>query len=365
MKIVFVLPGYPWKPVGGYRVVYEYANHLVARGHDVIVVHPRRLPNWSSPSPPNLYRWFRKKAGQLRNFILKPKVTWQPIDRRVKMLYVPEPTARYVPDADAVFATWWATAELVMDYPSSKGEKFYLIQHYEVWGGPKDRVDATWRMPLKKVVIAKWLYEKGLELGVPEDEMIHIPNGINHEIFRLEKPIEDRPPRVAMMFSLTEWKGGRDGIEALEIAKEEVPHLEAVLFGVSRRPKWLPSWIEYKRNPESATLVSEIYNRSAIYLCPSWTEGWYLPNAEAMACGCAVVSTNIGGVRDYAIHGETALLSPPRDPKALAQNLVRLLKDKALRIQIAKAGYEKIQEFTWERSTDLLDKFLLQHVKMG
>jgi len=364
MKITFVLPGYPWKPVGGYRVVYEYANHLVARGHDVTVVHPRQLPNWNPSATPNTYFWLRRKAGQLRNFVFRPKVTWQPINRRVRMLYVPDPTPRHIPDADAVFATWWATAELVMDYPSSKGKKFYLIQHYEIWGGPKERVDATWRMPFKKVVIAKWLYEKGLELGVPEDEMIHIPNGINHKIFRLEIPIEDRPPRVVMMFSPAEWKGGRDGIEALELAKKEVPHLQAVLFGTSRRPNWLPSWIEYKRNPKMATLVSEIYNRSAIYLCPSWTEGWGLPSAEAMACGCAVVSTDTGGVRDYAVHEETALLSPPKDPGALARNLVRLLKDDDLRIQLARAGHEKIQEFTWERSTKLLEKFLLQHVKI-
>jgi hypothetical protein len=118
----------------------------------------------------------RRKAGNLRNLILKPKVYWQQIDKRVKMLYVPEPTTRYVPDADAVFATWWATAELVLEYPPNKGGKFYLIQHYEVWGGPKERVYNTWRMPLYKVVIAKWLYEKGLEIGVPAIEMTHIPN---------------------------------------------------------------------------------------------------------------------------------------------------------------------------------------------
>jgi glycosyltransferase involved in cell wall biosynthesis len=49
---------------------------------------------------------------------------------------------------------------------------------------------------------------------------------------------------------------------------------------------------------------------------------------------------------------------PPRHPEALADNILRLLKDDDLRIRLAKAGYERIQEFTWERSTDLLEKAL-------
>jgi glycosyltransferase involved in cell wall biosynthesis len=71
-----------------------------------------------------------------------------------------------------------------------------------------------------------------------------------------------------------------------------------------------------------------------------------------------LVSTDNGGVREYAEHEVTALLSPPKNPEALAQNIVRLLENDDLRIRIAKAGHERIQQFTWERSTDLLEQFL-------
>lgn len=365
MRITFILPGYPWKPVGGYRVVYEYANHLAARGHDVFVVHARHLPNWPPSPPPNLYRRLRRKAGQIKDLIFKPRIHWQPIDHHVKLLYVPEPTARYVPDADVVFATWWATAELVLDYPSSKGHKFYLIQSYEIWGGPKERVDATWKAPLKKIVIAKWLYEKGLELGVPPEEMIYIPNGINHEIFRLEKPIENRPPRVAMMFSNAEWKGGPDGIKALELAREKFPNLQAILFGVGPRPIGLPKWIEYVKNPSQKYLVERIYNGSSIYLCPSHTEGFSLPPAEATASGCAVVATNSGGILEYAEHGRNALLSPPRDPEALAKNLMQLLENDDLRIKLAKEGHKRIKEYTWDKVQIYVSIHLFEKVYRG
>ncbi len=194
--------------------------------------------------------------------------------------------------------------------------------------------------------------------------MVHIPNGINHAFFRLLEPIDKRPLRVAMMYSSAEWKGGADGVKAIELAKHKFPRLKAILFGVGPRPRWLPSWIEYAQNPPQQVLVEQIYNRSILYLCPSWTEGWLLPPAEAMACGCAVVSTDNDGIRDFAEQGKTALLSPPRDPEALGKNLLRLLENDNLRIQLAKAGHERIKEFTWERSTNLLEQFLLQHVEV-
>lgn len=362
MRITFVLPDYPRQPSGGFRVVYEYANHLAGRGCAVAVVHPARRP-LDGIRPYSAYRRLRSRGHHLRNLLSRPGVRWQHVDPRVRLLFVPDLSARHVPDADAVFATWWTTADALLGYPASKGGKCYLLQHYESWGGPSHRVDATWRAPLEKIVIARWLYEKGLALGVPAETMTYIPNGINHTLFRQTRPLASRPPRVAMLYSALEWKGAREGLEALRIAKAAEPRLEAVLFGVARRPKRLAPWIEYVRDPSRSTLVERVYNGSAVYLCPSHAEGWHLPPAEAMACGCAVVSTDIDGVRDYARDGETALLSLPRDASALAANLLRLLREDVLRVRLAAAGHAWIQRFEWEQSTDLFMRFLAERVR--
>jgi glycosyltransferase involved in cell wall biosynthesis len=79
-----------------------------------------------------------------------------------------------------------------------------------------------------------------------------------------------------------------------------------------------------------------------------------------MACGCAVVATDIGGVRDYAINGRTALLSPPRKPDLLAENLLELLNDDEYRCNLAQNGYTNIKSFTWDRATDLLETYIHQ-----
>jgi glycosyltransferase involved in cell wall biosynthesis len=120
--------------------------------------------------------------------------------------------------------------------------------------------------------------------------------------------------------------------------------------------------MEYLRNLPETALV-EIYNRCRVFVCSSLAEGFALPPAEAMACGCAVAMTDCGGNRDYAEHGMTALLSPPGNPEALAKNILRLLADDSLRVGLAQAGYARIREFTWERSADLLEGFILESVK--
>jgi len=335
-------------------VVYEYANQLVARGHQVTVVHGGALYESKYHRFTNLYLWLRGKTSKSAELVSTPELRWYPLDNRVRMLCVPKISASYVPDGDAIFGNLFTER----DYPPEKGKRLYLMQGYGEWPELKGREDAFWRTETDKVVIARWLYEKGLELGVPANRMTYIPNGIDHGKYRIIQPIEKRPQRIAMLYHTTFWKGTKDGIEALELARKKLPTLQAVLFGIFPRPKELPAWFEYRCDPPREELVKNIYNGSSIYLCPSWVEGFGLPAAEAMACGCAVVSTDNGGIRDFGENEVTALLCVPRNPEALAKNIIRLLKDDALRIRLAKAGHERIQQFTWERSTDLLEQFL-------
>ena len=178
-----------------------------------------------------------------------------------------------------------------------------------------------------------------------------MPIGIDHKRFRLLNGFDSRSGKVAMLYSRLDYKASDTGLHALEICKARYPQLEAILFGPRGGHRHFPSWITYKSSVSDETLA-QIYNRCAIYLCSSLAEGFALPPAEAMACGCAVVSTDCGGIREYAEHEVTALLSAPGDAEALASNLARLLEDEDLRLRLAKTGHERIQKFTWDRATD-------------
>jgi glycosyltransferase involved in cell wall biosynthesis len=78
---------------------------------------------------------------------------------------------------------------------------------------------------------------------------------------------------------------------------------------------------------------------------------------EAMACGCAVVTTQLG-VEDYARHEQNALVVPARDSEAMADALVRLDRDVALRERLVDQARLDVQGFTWERSLDRMEELL-------
>ena len=358
MKITFLMPCYMWAPSGGFRIVYEYANQLVARGHEVSVVHPRRLKqlpvrrNISARELASAARW------TLKELFSKPTINWHDIDERVDMRFAPSADPFHLPDADVLFATAWSTVASVLDCPPIKGEKCYLIQHYETWLGPKHLVDETWRAPLHKIVISRWLLEIGDSLGARD--LTYIPNAINFHWYRLIRPIQKRPRQIVMMLSSVPFKGGIDGIKAIEIAKKEFPDLKVVLFGNGRRPSWVPDWMSYFRDPPQRRIVEDFYNNSSIVLSPSLTEGFALPPAEGAACGCAIVATDSGGIRDFVENGVTGLLSAPQDPRALAENLCALLRNDDLRIRLASAANRRIARFTWDRSAALMEDFLAQ-----
>lgn len=81
---------------------------------------------------------------------------------------------------------------------------------------------------------------------------------------------------------------------------------------------------------------------------PSLGEGIPTVLLEAAACGRPIVATDVAGCRDVVREGVNGLLVPPKDPQALANALIVLLKDSSLRLKMGKAG----REFILERFSD-------------
>lgn len=76
-----------------------------------------------------------------------------------------------------------------------------------------------------------------------------------------------------------------------------------------------------------------------------------MPPLEAMASGCAVVTTDCGGVSDFARHNENCLIVPPGDSAALAAAIDRLLDDGALREKLSAEAVRTAASWPRERMT--------------
>ena len=106
--------------------------------------------------------------------------------------------------------------------------------------------------------------------------------------------------------------------------------------------------------------VPALLARAGLFVLPSLTEGVSLTLLEAMASGLAVVATRVGGNPEVVADGETGLLVPPRDPRALAAALLRLRRDDCERRRMEMAGRRRVERyFDVRRMTAAYEKMYL------
>lgn len=396
MRITFVL--HCLGIMGGVRAVFECSNRLIAKGHDVNIVHPLIPFRYTSElSAFFIQKYIKDILSELKRGNTVP-YSWFPLKADLTRVTTLSPRfvnlfENQIPDSDAIIATSWETSYPVLRLSEKKGEKFYFVQHYEIWNiwnneyywkridsglsseadiafamadavpedsrerNIKNLVDDTYKLPLKKITTSFWLKEL-IEKRFGEALYGRIDIGNNFENF-FKEPIKNNGlgrKLILMPYRGAPWKGDSDGIKALDSVKRKFPDVEIAMFGAKKDDK-IPEWVKFYERI-SDTELRMLYANADIFVYPSWVEGWGSPPMEAMACGTACVTTNVGGVPYYTVHDETALVVPPRNPVKLEEAVSRLLRDDNKRDQIAKAGYNYIQQFTWDRTVDQLEKIL-------
>lgn len=348
IKINFILPFKPRRPAGGFRIMYEYASRLAQKGYKVHLTFPIRTPFMKYRLP----YFVRCILSRIEGF---DSNRWFEFDPSITMSYVPEVKEKYIQNADIVIATWWATVMEMGKLSSKKGKKINLIQGFENWEGNEDLLFKSYDIPdITNIVVASYLKEI---VGKHTNNKIElIESGIDNKRFYIKKEIEHRSPfTVAMNYSEQEIKGSKYGIEALRLAKKDIPELEVNLFGISPTPHDLPNWMRYYRDPEN---LSEIYNKNAIFISNSFTEGFGLVSVESLLCGCALVCTDIEGHQEYAFEGKTALLVETGNARQMADKIIYLAKNNSYRIQLAKNGNEYVQRFSWDNAIDKMENII-------
>ena len=106
-----------------------------------------------------------------------------------------------------------------------------------------------------------------------------------------------------------------------------------------------------------------LYGAAEAFVFPSVYEGFGLPPLEAMACGTAVVCSDATALPEVV--GDAALLTDPRDADAIADAVVTVTDDPALRRSLADRGRARAAKFSWDSSTDLVWQSLSRAATMN
>jgi glycosyltransferase involved in cell wall biosynthesis len=95
--------------------------------------------------------------------------------------------------------------------------------------------------------------------------------------------------------------------------------------------------------------LAERYQAADILINPSLSESFGMTVIEAMACGKPVIVTRVGGMQETVQHGKNGLLVRPGDATDLAEAILYLLHDDALRAAMGRASRKRAAElYSWE-----------------
>jgi glycosyltransferase involved in cell wall biosynthesis len=213
-----------------------------------------------------------------------------------------------------------------------------------------------------------------IKIGISERNIHTINYGVDKSLYkpRREKSLT---PHIVYLGRIRRFKGIHYLIRAMNHVVEAVPGTRASIVG-----KGDPNYeMELKRLAEGLGLERdidfyefgfkdslkekiELLQKAWVLVFPSIREGFGLTIVEANACGTPAVATDVPGLRDTVKNDETGVLVPSRNIDALAEAIIRLLKDEVLRGRLSRNAIEWSKNFDWNITADRVLTILMDTV---
>lgn len=355
MKLTFVLPNL--RLYGGIKSTIAMADAMAGLGHEVTLVSPF-IPGRDGRG------WFnlRKTAAQcwytLQNLVHPPN--W--FNYRGKLRRPLRLTPNSLPAADFLILTWWADVALLHDVPPEHGLPLHFVRSLETWGGPREKVLATYQLDLPRIVSSGELGTQLRQIGSDA-----LPGTISNGLDRIftDLPFRVRPaqvpPRVGVLYRQQEWKRMDDAFAVLTRCRRD-RMLIPVFFGETptrQHRQLMREWqAEYHHLP-SGDLLRSVYESLDVFLFTSdSTEAFGNPPFEALAASVPVVTTDVGAVRELLQDGESAIVCDVNDLQALASGVLELLDSPDSASAMARAGHRVASGLHWDQSAQKLEAVL-------
>ncbi len=193
-----------------------------------------------------------------------------------------------------------------------------------------------------------------IKLGLSPNKITLIYNGISS--IEEKKPLSySKGFKIGTIASLIKRKGLNYLIEAVDIVSKKIKDIGLFIIGEGKERSHLETLVKRLKIKDyiyflgGIPLARSYINNFDIFVLPSLFESLPVSIIEAYAERKAVIASNVGGIPELVIDGETGILVPPRDSKALASAIEKLIMDDKLREKLAENGYNRfIKNFTFE-----------------
>ena len=185
------------------------------------------------------------------------------------------------------------------------------------------------------------------DYGVHPDRVVAVGAGPNLDAL---PPVAERvpgPPRVLFVGRTFGRKGGPELLEGFRALHARDPRATLDVVGPPPGPE--QPGVTWHGPVYHRPTLNGLYARATIFALPSRYEGFGIPFLEGMAHGLPCVGARVCAVPEVVLDGETGLLVPPGDPRALGEALVALAEDPARGVAMGRAGRAAVEDrWTWE-----------------
>jgi glycosyltransferase involved in cell wall biosynthesis len=204
-----------------------------------------------------------------------------------------------------------------------------------------------------------------LDLGFKE--VFVVPEGLNFKPLS-EVPEKESYPVVVYVGRLERAKRPDHAIRAIRVVRKRLPDAELWVLGVGSfgmdLERMAGDGIRFF-GCLSDTNRRDLVSRSWVLVNPSVREGWGLNVVEANALGTPCVAYDVAGLRDSVTNDETGLLAEAGNVEVLAEKIVTVLDDDALRKELSQNALDYSRQFSWDRSAKEFMKILQGAINDG
>ncbi len=214
------------------------------------------------------------------------------------------------------------------------------------------------RSKLPFIVVSPSTREEFLERGFEPSAVQVVHLAVDHTSHRPDAAGRSGTPLIGYFGRLKRYKSIDHLLLALATVRRRIPAARLVIVGEGddrKRLEQIARDLGMENAVDFTGFVSlekkvELLQRVWFKVTTSSKEGWGLTVLEANACGTPVIASNVPGLRDAVIDGETGLLYPYGDTESLARQMLLLLEDPALRNRLTERAISWAGKFTWDEA---------------
>lgn len=213
-----------------------------------------------------------------------------------------------------------------------------------------------YRCPDRYIAISGCVEQSLRAFGVPEDKVVVVHSGIDMQRFpaqplsRAEFGVPEDVPLVGAVGALVEAKDHATLLSAMRRVVDTEPLVRLVIAGEGPLRAQLEAQILQLGLKDNVLLlghrqdIPQLLASLDVFAMSSVSEGLGTSVLDALASGLPVVATAAGGIPEMIRNNETGILIPTGDPDAMAEGLLRVLRDRALGREMAERGKSLVAE---------------------